>query len=145
MYVHLYDINGWKALFVAFDVLFAVLMLGGVSVLIHHSYPNGPHGSGRSSEEKRLFRRFANGEIDDDEYRRCRETIRASYREAAGSPGISGNRAGSQSPSMTESVFGCGGVAVRSSRRPVVTRASDSPPRFPASAEAEDPANDVAV
>jgi hypothetical protein len=105
-------INDWKGLFAAFDVLFTVLAFGGIGALLRLPYPKGPHGASRSPEENRLFKKFANGEIDDDEYRRRRETIRISA--AAARPALirswgPGNRADSQLPSMTGSARGCGG------------------------------------
>lgn len=139
MYVHPYDINDLKALFVAFDVLFTVLMFGGVGALLRHSYSNGPHGVRRSSEENLLFKKFANGKIDDDEYRRRREALRNSaHCTVIDSWGVPGNHLDGQSPLRT-SVFGCGGVAVRpvarSSESRAVTHAPGSPSRVSASSE----------
>jgi hypothetical protein len=108
MYVDV--INDWKALFAAFDVLFTVLAFGGIGALLRLPDPKGPHGGSRSSEENRLFKKFANGKIDDDEYRRCRETIRISdevARPAAARSWGSGNRAGSPLPSVARSTRGC--------------------------------------
>jgi hypothetical protein len=149
MYVHTYDINDLKALFVAFDVLFTVLMFGGVGALLRHSYPNGPHGIRRSSEENLLFKKFANGKIDDDEYRRRREALRnsadAAHRAMIDSWGVPGNHLDAQSPSMTGSVFGCGGVAVRTVARSSESRAVAHAPGSPSrvSASPEDLTSDV--
>jgi uncharacterized membrane protein len=79
MHLYAYAVNDWKAPFAAFDILFTVLMFGGVGALLRRPYPRGSSCGGVpcSSEEKLLFEKFANGKIDDDEYRRRRETLRS--------------------------------------------------------------------
>ncbi|GGK87567.1 hypothetical protein Sme01_48970 [Sphaerisporangium melleum] len=62
-------------------VLLCAAVAGGVKVMLHDPFEELlPRG--RSREEDRLFRRFAEGEIDDDEYRRHRETLRTTAPQA---------------------------------------------------------------
>ena len=111
-------INDWKGLFAAFDVLFTVLAFGGIGALLRLPYPKGPHGASRSPEENRLFKKFANGEIDDDEYRRCRETIRISADAArpAADPFVGLGEPRRLSAAVGDGI--CPGLRWRSHRRP---------------------------
>jgi putative membrane protein len=74
--------NGWGyALMSLSTVLIWVLMIAGIVVLVRYlgdHRPESPDRSPRhSAAEQILAERFARGEIDDDEYRRALETLRA--------------------------------------------------------------------
>src|SRR5712664_3476345 len=74
--MHFYsgEATGWNGLFLLFGIVGCVVIISMVlPVWLGTSFPT--HRSPRTDEEERLFKRFARGEIDDDEYLRHREVI----------------------------------------------------------------------
>jgi putative membrane protein len=67
------DHGWWWAMGITWLVVAAVVVVL-VVVLVRH-FGNGP--AGRRSAEDALDGRYARGEIDDDEYRRRRDTLRS--------------------------------------------------------------------
>ncbi|MFC4533394.1 hypothetical protein [Sphaerisporangium dianthi] len=63
-------------------VLFCATIIAGVKVVLHDPSSDMLPGA-LSYEEDALFRKFADGEIDDDEYRLHREALRGSPPSAA--------------------------------------------------------------
>ena len=75
-------ITGWEAVLLALScVLFWAAIIGIVRAVLHDPTPCHAAGT-RTPEEYRLFRRFADGEIDDDEYRHDREALRGEGKPA---------------------------------------------------------------
>jgi uncharacterized membrane protein len=78
MYLYGFALSNSEMLLATFSfVLLCGAVIGGVKVILHDPLDDLlPRG--RSCEEDMLFRRFADGEIDDDEYRHHREALRGS-------------------------------------------------------------------
>jgi putative membrane protein len=70
------DVNTWMhiLLFGGGGLLWATIV--GSVVFAFRDRHAGAHGAPRSREEDQLFKKFARGEIDDDEYRTRREALR---------------------------------------------------------------------
>ncbi|GAA1264993.1 MULTISPECIES: SHOCT domain-containing protein [Planotetraspora] len=75
MFLYGIAISEQEALFLIVSVLFWVAIIGGVGAVLRTKVPVSGRGAG-SREEDMLFRRFVDGEIDDDEYRFRREALR---------------------------------------------------------------------
>jgi uncharacterized membrane protein len=71
------SISGWEALLLVLScVLFWGAIIGVVRAVLHDPF-SCPSLKPCSPEEALLFRKFADGEIGDDEYRHHREALRS--------------------------------------------------------------------
>jgi putative membrane protein len=74
---------GWAAMGISMLLFWAVLIGAGVLLVRTLDRPNaGPPPAQRPSAEELLAERFARGEIDEQEYRRCLATL-TEIRQAA--------------------------------------------------------------
>ena len=67
---------GWAAMTISMVLFWGLLILGGVLLFRAVNRPSGgPEAPPRPTPEQVLAERFARGEIDEEEYRRRRETL----------------------------------------------------------------------
>lgn len=77
MYFYSGEATGWNGLLLLFGIVGCVVIISMV-LPVWLGTSSFTHRRPRTDEEERLFKRFARGDIDDDEYRRHREVLAGS-------------------------------------------------------------------
>ncbi len=96
MYWYGHGMGGWGFGLMTFSfLLFWALVVVAIVLLVRHfgrgaghqggPFPPGPYGTHASTAEQLLAERFARGEIDEEEYQRRLNTLRASTGSRDGS------------------------------------------------------------